>query len=309
MDGRTCLVTGGTSGIGLATSIELARRGATVVVSGRGRERGERAAESIRSVTGNAGVEYLCADLSTQVGVSSLAADFLARHDRLHVLINNAGALYAVRRESQDGIEMTLAVNHLAPFLLTDLLLEALKASAPSRIINVGSEAHRDVDGLDFDDLQAKGGNAFGRYPRTEAGSVFFSLALPWAHPGFLQYARTKLAGVLFTRELARRFEGTGVTANVANPGLVASGFADGNGVYGWFMRRYARSRGVSVEEGARTLVHLATSPLAEGVSGQYFTSEQRVDCSKAAEDVVAAERLWRVSQELTGAGRARPLR
>jgi NAD(P)-dependent dehydrogenase (short-subunit alcohol dehydrogenase family) len=309
MDGRTCLVTGGTSGIGLATSIELARRGATVVVSGRSRERGERAAESIRSVTGNPGVEYLCADLSSQAGVSNLATEFLARHDRLHVLINNAGALYALRRENADGIEMTLAVNHLAPFLLTTLLLDVLKASAPSRIINVGSEAHRDVDGLDFDDLQAKGGNLFGRYPRSEATSIFFSLVLPWAHPGFLQYARTKLAGVLFTRELARRLEGTGVTANVANPGLVVSGFADGNGVYGWFMRRYAKSRGVRVEQGARTLVHLAAAPLVEGVSGQYFTNEQRVECSKAAEDAVAAERLWRVSQELTGSGRARPLR
>ena len=176
-------------------------------------------------------VEFLCADRSSQVEVRGLAREFLARHSRLHVLVNNAGALFALRRESVDGFEMTLALNHLGPFLLTNLLLDALKSGGSARIVNLASSAHEDVEHFDFDDPQATQKRGIGSYPKCELGSVFYSLAMPWAHPAFLQYARTKLANVLFTKELAKRLSGSGVTANALHPGMIASNFSDGNGV------------------------------------------------------------------------------
>jgi len=294
------MITGATSGIGLVTARDLARRGATVFIVGRNPERGRQAVEAIRREVGNPAVEWLAADLSSQADVRRLAREFLARHRGLHVLVNNAGALFALRRESVDGIEMTLALNHLGPFLLTNLLMDALKAAAPARIVNVASSAHEDVDGFDFTDPQAARAGGIGSYPRSEAASVFYSLTLPWAHPGFLQYARTKLANLLFTFELARRLEGTGVTANALDPGLVASNFSDGNGVYGWFMRRFAAIRGIGVEEGAATSIHLATSKEVEGISGRYFFKGQPSLCSAAARDPEAAARLWRLSEDLT---------
>ena len=296
------MVTGATSGIGLATARDLARRGATVIVVGRNADRGRHATEEIRRVTGNPSVEWLAADLSSQAEVRSLAQEFLVRHRRLDVLINNAGALYAFFQESVDGIEMTLALNHLGPFLLTSRLLDALAAAAPSRIVNVSSAAHEDVDGFDFDDPQAARRRGLGGYPRSEFASTFYSLALPWAHPGFLQYARTKLANCLFTIELARRLGGTGVTANALDPGLVASNFSGGNGVYGWFMRRYVGLRGIGVEAGAATTIHLATSKDVEQISGRYFLKCQPSRCSDAAKDTVAAARLWTLSEDLTRA-------
>lgn len=300
MDGKTCLVTGATSGIGLAAAREFARRGARVVLVGRTRERCDQVVAALRNETANATLESLSADLSSQAEIRTLAAAFLSRHDRLDVLVNNAGALFALRRESVEGIEMTLAVNHLAPFLLTDLFLDVLKSSAPARIINVSSDAHRDVDGIDFDDIQARGGKLLGRYPRREFGSLAYSLTLPWAHPGFLQYARTQLARVVFTRELARRLKGSGVTSNALHPGLVATGFSAGNGSYGWFMRRLVSVRSISAEEGARTIVYLAASLEAETVSGQYFAQARPAPCSEAAKDPVLGDRLWRVSLEMT---------
>jgi NAD(P)-dependent dehydrogenase (short-subunit alcohol dehydrogenase family) len=294
------MVTGATSGIGLATARDLARRGATVFIVGRNTERGIQATEAIRRETGNQSVEWLAADLSSQAEVRSLAQAFLARHRGLHVLVNNAGALYALRQESVDGIEMTLALNHLGPFLLTKLLLDALMAAAPARIVNVTSSAHEDVDGFDFEDPQAARTRGLGSYPRSEPASIFYSLALPWAHPGFLQYARTKLANLLFTNELARRLERSGVTANALDPGLVASGFSGGNGVYGWFMRRYVGLRGIGVEEGAATPIYLATSTDVERISGGYFVNRQPAHCSDAAKDPAAAARLWQLSEDLT---------
>jgi NAD(P)-dependent dehydrogenase (short-subunit alcohol dehydrogenase family) len=299
MNGKICLVTGATAGIGLVTARELARRGATVVLVGRNAERGRQATETIQRETGNAAVEFLSADLSSQAEVRNLARQFLARYPRLHVLVNNAGAMYALRQESVDGIEMTLALNHLAPFLLTNLLLDALKAAAPARIVNLASAAHEDVDGFDFTDPEAARTGGLGSYPRSELASLFYSLALPWAHPGFQQYARTKLANVLFTVELAQRLAGTGVTANALHPGLVASDFAAGNGVYGWFMRRYVGLRGIDVEQGAATSIVLATSPELEQVSGRYFADRRLARCSAAASDREAAAKLWQLSEEL----------
>ncbi len=302
MTGKVCLVTGATTGIGLVTARELARLGATVILVGRNRERGRQVVEAIQRETGNRAVEFLGADLSSQAEIRRFAKEFLAIHPRLHVLVNNAGGLFALRQESVDGIEMTLALNHLGPFLLTDLLLDALKAAAPSRVVNVASEAHDDVPAFNFDDPQAARASGIGSYPRSELASTFYSLAMPWAHPAFMQYARTKLANILFTTELSRRLAGSGVTVNSLHPGMVASDFAQGNGVYGWFMRRFMNMRGISVEEGAKTSIHLASSDEVEKLTGLYFVNRQPAPCSNAARDEQAAERLWRLSEELTRA-------
>ncbi len=184
---------------------------------------------------------------------------------------------------------------------MTRNCLPLLRKSDQARIINVASEAHEDVDGFDFDDPQAKKTIAgLCAYPRTEAASLFYSLALPWAHPAFRQYARTKLANILFTIELARRLAGSGVTANALHPGVVASDFSVGNGVFGWFIRRFMSVRGVTVEEGAATSIFLATSPDVMEVTGQYFVDLQPAACSSAATDPTAAAQLWRLSEELT---------
>jgi retinol dehydrogenase 12 len=300
MKGKVCLVTGATAGIGLVTARELARAGATVVMVSRTRSNGEKAAATIRAETGNDAVEFMAADLSSLADVRRFAGEFLARHPRLDVLINNAGALCALRRESVDGIEMTFALNHLGPFLLTNLLLDALKAAAPCRVINVASSAHDDVPAFNFDDPEAKREGGIGAYPRSEWGSLFYSLAMPWAHPGFMQYARTKLANLLFTHELAKRLQGTGVTANALHPGVVASNFSDGNGVYGWFMRRFMNARGITPEEGAKTMIYLATSHDVASQSGGYFIECKAAQCSKAAMDAEAAAKLWSLSEAMT---------
>jgi retinol dehydrogenase 12 len=302
MAGKTCLVTGATAGIGAVTARELARRGARVVLVGRSRRRCEATAGAVRRQTGNPSVEPLVADLSAQAEVRRLAREFRERHDRLEVLVNNAGALFARRRESADGVEMTMALNHLAPFLLTGLLLDALKAGAPARVVNVSSRAHEDVPGLDLDDLQARAhAHAFWGYGGSKFAGLLYTLFAPTRHPGFLQYARSKLANLLFTYELARRLEGTGVTANALHPGFVATNFTAGNGAYGWFLRRWAGLFAVGAEEGARTPVYLASSPEVEGVSGRYFVGGKAVPSSPASRDGEAARRLWRLSEGLTG--------
>jgi retinol dehydrogenase-12 len=301
MVGKTCLVTGATAGIGEVTARELARRGARLVIVGRSQERCAATAGAIQQATGNPSVEFLVADLSSQAEIRRLAREFLERHRRLDVLINNAGALFAHRQESVDGIEMTLALNHLGYFLLTNLLLDTLKASAPARIVNVSSHAHTDVKGLDFDDLQTLArARKFWGYGQSEFASLLFTLFAPMRHPAFLQYARSKLANLLFTYELARRLEGTGVTVNALHPGFVASRFMAGNGALGWFLRRWAGLFGISAEEGAQTSVYLATSPEVEGVTGKYFAKHKAVASSPASRDEAAARRLWQLSEELT---------
>jgi retinol dehydrogenase-12 len=247
--GRTCLVTGATSGIGEVTARELARKGATVVIVGRDRARCKATVATIRKQASNPAVEYVLADLSSQSEIRRAAAEFLARHSRLHVLVNNAGALLARRCESVDGIEMTLALNHLAPFLLTNLLLDTLKASAAARVVTVSSHVHEMVRGFDFDDPQAARRGFWGYGGR--AGPLLTFVA-PMKHPALLQYARSKLANLLFTYELARRLEGTGVTANALHPGFVATRFTAGNGVLGWCMRRWAAVCSASARERGR---------------------------------------------------------
>jgi NAD(P)-dependent dehydrogenase (short-subunit alcohol dehydrogenase family) len=274
MQGKVCLVTGATSGIGLETARALARRDATVVVLSRSRQRCEATADALRADTGNPRVEPLVADLSAQAEVRRAASEFQERFSRLDVLVNNAGAAYMKRQESVDGIEMTWALNHLGYFLLTNLLVDLLKRSAPARVVNVASDAHRYPKRIEFDEIQAQ-----GRY-RT-----------------FHRYGISKLANVLFTRELARRLEGTGVTVNALHPGLVATNFGAGTP---WFVQWTFRLWGLSPERGARTAIYLATSPEVEGVSGKYFYKEKEVPPAATALDDALAGRLWEVSEAMT---------
>jgi NAD(P)-dependent dehydrogenase (short-subunit alcohol dehydrogenase family) len=280
LSGRTCLVTGATSGIGEATALGLARRGATVVVAGRELAKCEATVARIRRETGNTAVEHLLADLSSQAEVRKLAAGFLRRHGRLDVLVNNAGGVFLRRRLSVDGIEMTLALNHLSHFLLTGLLVDALRNGAPSRVVNVSSGGHR-RSRLDLDDLELRRG-----YAPLKA------------------YYRSKFANVLFTYELARRLKGTGVAANVLHPGLVLTNIARQSGrLIGWGWRLYARRNGaLTPEEGALNVLFVASSPALDGVTGAYFFKTTRADSAPGTEDTEAARRLWQASVKLTGA-------
>jgi NAD(P)-dependent dehydrogenase (short-subunit alcohol dehydrogenase family) len=277
MSGRTCLITGATNGIGLAAAHELARAGAGLVLVGRNRERGERVVEEIRRSSGNDDVSLIVADLSSQEQVRRLAAEFVAAGRPLHVLLNNAGVVNLRREETGDGIETTFAVNHLAYFLLTELLLDRLRETAPARIVNVASDAHAQAGGrLDFDDLQS-----------TRKYSLMGT------------YGKSKLANILFTRELARRLEGSGVTANCLHPGFVGSNFARNNGAIAGLVMTLLKPFARSPEKGAETAVYLSSSPEVDGVSGEYF-----VDCKVAQPKDFArndddASRLWKVSERM----------
>ena len=276
MQGKVCLVTGATSGIGLVTARRLAGQGARVVLVGRNPAKCEAAVAQIRRETGNQETESLLADLSSQQQIRELAQKFRERHARLDVLVNNAGGIWSRRELTVDGIEMTFAVNHLAYFLLTNLLQDTLKVSGTARIVNVASRAHRNAT-LDFDDLL--GERSYG---------------------GWKQYCRSKLMNLLFTYELARRLDGTGITANALHPGWVATGFAGNNGWPGRLLYLAARLFAIGPEEGARTVVYLASSPEVGGVSGRYYVRECAVSSSPASCDEAAQQRLWLLSQEMT---------
>jgi len=274
--GKRVLITGASRGIGLAAARELTRRGAALTITARSDQRGQAAAGAIGGE-----VDVLIADLSSQESVRHLAAEVLARYPRLDVLINNAGAVNSRRRLTGDGLELTWAVNHLAPFLLTELLIERLRASAPARVITTASDAHQGASAIPFDDLA--GERAYGPY-------------------GFRRYAQTKLANILFTRELARRLGGSGVEAFCFHPGVVASGFNRNNGPLMALGMTLIRPFARTPEKGAETLVWLADSAEPEGQSGGYFADRRRVRPSAAAEDDTAARRLWQVSEEQTRA-------
>jgi len=276
MGEKVCLITGATSGIGKATAMGLANMGASVVMVGRDRGRGEAAMAEIKEKSPNASVDLMLADVSSQEQIHRLADNFKEAYPRLDVLINNAGLFRSERITSADGIEMTFAVNHLAYFLLTNLLLDVLKASAPSRIVNVSSGEQRNGT-IDFDDLQAEKG-----------------------YKGAKAYSQSKLATVLFTYELARRLEGTGVSANCLHPGVVGTNLGSGvSGVSG-FMVRALTPLMKSPEKGAETSIYLASSPEVEGLSGRYFVKKDEARSSDVSYDERIARRLWEVSAELT---------
>lgn len=280
MQGKVCLVTGATAGIGKVTAIELARRGATVGIVARDRGKGEAALAEIERASGRGDARLFLCDLASQRAVRGLAREVLSAYGALHVLVNNAGAILGERRVTEDGIEATFATNHMAYFLLTNLLLDRLKASAPARVVSVASEAHR-AFGLDLDDLMF-------------AERAYVPLSV---------YGASKLANVLWSAELAKRLEGTGVTSNSLHPGVIASGFGRSGP---WWMRvgvRIVAPLLTSPEEGARTTIHLATSRAVEGQSGLYWKDERPCRPSERAADAELGRRLWEASEALASKG------
>lgn len=276
MQGKICLVTGSNSGIGKVTARELAAQGATVVMVCRNRAKGEAAQAEIKAATGNDAVDLLIADLSSLAEVRRVATEFQQKYSQLHVLIHNAGGVNHKRTITPDGFEATFALNYLAPFLLTELLLATLKASTPARIVNVSSAAHMGGR-INFADLQGE-----KRYNT------------------WMAYCQAKLALVLFTYELASQLAGTGVTVNALHPGVIASNFGQSMGSFmsvGWKLISPFIS---TVEQGAQTTLYLATSPDVEGISGKYFANRKEKRSSPRSHDAAIRRQLWQVSQALT---------
>jgi retinol dehydrogenase 14 len=277
MAGRTVLVTGGTGGIGRATALGLATMGAHLAITGRDRGRTEGAAGELRAAGGGQ-VDVFVADLSCQSEVRRLAGEVLQRRSRIDVLVNNVGGYWTTRHVTADGLERTFALNHLAPFLLTNLLLDRLTQSAPARVVTVSSNAHA-RGRIDFDDLQGER-----------------------SYSGARAYSQSKLANVLFTYELARRLQATSVTANALHPGVVRTAFGaeDPGGVqrrFTPFLRPFMKAPA----QGAVTSIHVASAPELEQVTGRYFANSKPKRSSKRSYDEAAAARLWQVSAELVG--------
>jgi len=275
---RIALVTGANSGLGRAVAGALAGQGATVLMVCRDAARGEQARDGIMAATGNPQVLLFVADLASQAAIRGLAAQVRERFDRLHLLINNAGTAFPARRLSPDGIEMALAVNHLAPFLLTNLLLDPLRAAAPARIVNVGT---RIDTAMDFHDLN-------------------------WEQRPYRlmqAYGQSKLGNLHFTFELARRLGGSGVTANCCFPGVFRSNLGGTDGAQGWFWRAVDRSVGWALptpEQAARRVLYLATDPAMAGVTGGYYSDRKPIPAPAQAQDPAANQRLWEISAGLT---------
>ncbi len=283
MAGKTVIITGGNSGIGLETAVALARAGANTVITARDESRGAAAVSDIKSRSGSSDVSLVVFDLGSLTSVRNGAAQIGERFPRIDVLINNAGLVLTDRQETVDGYETTFAVNHLGPFLLTELLLDRIKNSSPARVVNVSSTAHSTAKrGLDFDDLQSEHGY--------RAMSV---------------YGSSKLANIYFTTELARRLAGSGVTANCLHPGTVATGYGRDGDTKGLLAVGISLVRPfmITPEKGAQTSVYLASSPDVADVSGEYFIKCKARTPSKAAQDRTAAGRLWEVSEKLVAAG------
>lgn len=277
MAGKVCLVTGASSGIGTEIVRGLAQRGAAVVMVARDRERGEAARDAIARATGSDAVELVLCDLASQRQVRELAAEIARRHPVLDVLVHNAGLILGSRVLTEDGLETTFAVNHVAPFLLTRLLHGQLAAAGAARVVTVASEAHRGAE-IDFDDPSAERGYSSWR-----------------------AYARSKLANILFTRELARRSEGSGIIASCLHPGVVRTGFGRQGSllVRAWF--KLSGPLLLSAEKGADTAVWLACAPEAAASGGGYYIRRRPARPSRAARDAESARRLWRLSERLTG--------
>lgn len=279
MKDKVCLVTGANTGIGRETARGLAQQGATVVMAARNRSKGEEAVADIKACTGNDRVELLDLDLASLTSVREAARTFLASHDRLDLLVNNAGLILGDRQTTEDGFESTFGINHLGHFEFTRLLLDTIKRSKPARIVNVASDAHRASKGLDFDDLMVE------RRPYKSIGV----------------YADSKLANILFTRELARRLEGSGVITHAVHPGVVRSGFArdgDVKGVLGFLVKLFGPFL-LSPADGAATSLHVSLSEDASTSTGEYWARSKRREPRQPALDDAAAKRLWEVSEKL----------
>ena len=278
MAGKNVLVTGGTAGIGKATAVGLATLGARVAITGHERGRAEAAAADIRAASGNPAVDLFTADMSSQAEVRRLAGTILHAYPRLEVLVNNVGGFWAHRHVTTDGLEHTFAVNHLSAFLLTNLLLDRLKASAPARVVTVSSGAHA-TGRIDFDDLQGAAG-----------------------YSGKRAYSASKLANIMFTYELARRLQGTGVTATVLHPGVVRTNFGTDDpasliNAMLPLMRPFMKTPAA----GAATTIYLASSAEVDGVTGRYFANRKPRTSTKVSYDTAVAAQLWKVSTELVG--------
>jgi retinol dehydrogenase-12 len=279
MRGKVALITGSNTGVGLETARGLAEQGATIVMTARSREKGDAAVADVKASTGNDDVELIVLDLASLESVRAAAREFLARHDRLDLLVNNAGLVLGDRRTTDDGFEATFGTNHLGHFELTRALLDVLRRSAPARVINVASDAHRISRGLDLDDLM---------YERR-------------AYKGFRVYADSKLANILFTRELARRLDGTGVVVHAVHPGLVGSRFGrdgDMRGVLA-FLAKLSGPFMLTPAQGAETSLHVALTEDAATSTGDYWEKKRRRRPNAAARDEEAARRLWSLSEQL----------
>ena len=280
MQGKICLITGGSDGIGYAASRELARMGARVIIVGRNSAKTEAAVQQIIADTDNPAVEYVLADLSSQREVRRVTAEAKELAPHLDVLLNNAGAIFLSDRRSAEGIEMTFALNHLSYFLLTGLLLEHLRKAPWARIINVSSCAHESPGKFRIEDLPKPSSN--GGYPA---------------------YKRSKLCNILFTYELARRLEGENITVNALHPGLVRTNIARNNGLLGRVVNFFIGVRGITPDKGAETPVYLAVSPEVARVTGKYFVDCRPVQSSGVSYDAELAAGLWDMSASLTRAG------
>lgn len=279
MRGKTVLISGATGGIGKVTALELAKMGAQVILVGRSAARAQAAIDDIKAAYPAAQTDSLIADLSIMDEVRRLAGEFQSKYSRLDVLVNNAGALYSSYQETDDGYELTFALNHLNYFLLTELLLPTLKASTPARVINVSSDAHRGAK-LDFNNLQHK-------------HEPFYRI--------LMAYGQSKLMNVLFTYELSRRLAGTGITANAMHPGSVATGWGHNNRGLVDLALRAVHLFSLTPEQGADTIIYLASSPDVEGVTGKYFYQRKAVISSPETYNEADACRLWEISEQLTG--------
>jgi NAD(P)-dependent dehydrogenase (short-subunit alcohol dehydrogenase family) len=278
MDGKVVVITGGTSGIGQVAAAELARQGARIILIARDRARASKALAQVQAAGPGVSHRVVFADLASVAETRRVGAEIAAVEPRVDVLVNNAGALFNQRRLSPDGLEMTFAVNHMAYFVLTEALKQALLAAGSARIVNTASGAHHGA-ALDFDDLQSER-----------------------AYSGFRVYGRSKLCNILFTRELARRLQGSGVTANCLHPGFVATRFGDGSGGLLQALMPVAKLGAISPQKGAETIVYLASSPDVASVSGLYFYRRRPDTPSPAAQDDLAASRLWEESERLQAA-------
>jgi NAD(P)-dependent dehydrogenase (short-subunit alcohol dehydrogenase family) len=279
MSDKTCLLTGATNSIGKVIAQTLAERGAHTVIVGRDVNKTNKVVNEIRAASHNANVEMIIADLSVLSDIRHVADEFKSHHDRLDVLVNNAGAIFMNREETPDGLEKTFALNHLGYFLLTNLLLDTLKQSASARIVSTSSKGHSSAAKLDFEDL-------------------------PYRHKsynGFAAYNESKLCNILFTYELSRRLEGTHVTANCLHPGVIVSGWGKDQGLLISAMKTLLIPFAISKEEGAQTSLYLATSPEVEGVTGKYFRKSHEVPSSRYSYDPAASHQLWALSEKLVG--------